>query len=163
MVKGPQHTPNPTLRFFRSMGELPKRFRSYLVAIGLFGIGDFSQSLPFVTTTLLLWESLGIVKDAQVTGLLYVGRNVVQVAVYYPGGFVADRVTHLNVVTDGYVLGVFMAVFAALLFWFGEGSIPLFLFFIAGFYMAVQETLESTEMAEMVHTETLALSCGVLR
>jgi hypothetical protein len=36
------------------------------------------------------------------------------------------------------------------------------IFFIAGLYVAVQETLESTVTAEMVSTDTLAISIGAL-
>ncbi len=36
------------------------------------------------------------------------------------------------------------------------------IFFIAGLYVAVQEALESTVTAEMVSTDTLAISIGAL-
>jgi len=36
------------------------------------------------------------------------------------------------------------------------------IFFIAGLYVAVQEALESTVTAEMVSTDTLAISIGTL-
>jgi len=99
-----------------------------------------------------------------VAGLLYVWRNVVQVAMSYPVGIVADRIGHLAVLITGYVLGALTAVLTVVAFWFGIDSIPLLagLFFIAGLYMAVQETLESTVTAEMVQPETLAISYGAL-
>jgi MFS family permease len=107
---------------------------------------------------------MGVVQAAQVAGLLYVWRNVVQVAISYPVGVVADRVGHLSILIAGYVLGALTAVLTALAFWFGVDSIPLLagIFFIAGLYVAVQEALESTVTAEMVQPDTLAMSYGAL-
>jgi MFS family permease len=164
LVKDPQCSPNPALKFFSSLNGLPGRFKRYLGSVGLFGIGDFSHSLLILAATTLLTASLGVVKAAQVAGLLYVWRNVVQVAMSYPVGIVADRIGHLTVLITGYVLGALTAVLTLLAFWFGIDSIFLLagIFFIAGLYMAVQETLESTVTAEMVQTETLAMSYGAL-
>lgn len=164
LVKDPEHSPNPALKFFGSLRGLPSRFKRYLGAVGLFGIGDFSHSLLILAATTLLTPSLGVIRAAQVAGLLYVWRNVVQVAVSYPVGVLADRVGHLPVLIAGYALGVLTAALTALAFWAGVDSIGLLagIFFIAGLYVAVQEALESTVTAEMVQPETLAISYGAL-
>lgn len=164
LVKDPEHSPNPALKFFGSLRGLPSRFKRYLGAVGLFGIGDFSHSLLILAATTLLTPSLGVIRAAQVAGLLYVWRNVVQVAVSYPVGVLADRVGHLPVLIAGYALGVLTAALTALAFWAGVDSIGLLagIFFIAGLYVAVQEALESTVTAEMVQPETLAISYGTL-
>lgn len=96
LVQDPEHSPNPALKFFSSLRDLPKRFKRYLGAVGIFGIGDFSHSLLILAATTMLTPSLGVIQAAQVAGLLYVWRNVVQVAVSYPVGLVADRVGHLS-------------------------------------------------------------------
>ena len=164
LVQDPQHSPNPGLNFFSSLRGLPARFKRYLGAVGLFGIGDFSHSLLILAATSLLTVSMGVVQAAQVAGLLYVWRNVVQVAVSYPVGVLADRVGHLSVLIAGYVLGALTAVLTTLAFWFGVDSVALLagIFFIAGLYVAVQEALESTVTAEMVQPDTLAMSYGAL-
>ncbi|MHB8266385.1 MAG: MFS transporter [Acidithiobacillus ferrivorans] len=164
LVKDPQHSPNPALKFFSSLRGLPARFKRYLGAVGIFGIGDFSHSLLILAATTLLTTSMGIVHAAQVAGLLYVWRNLVQVAVSYPVGVMADRIGHLSILIAGYVLGALTAVLTALAFWFGVDNIALLagIFFIAGLYVAVQEALEATVTAEMVQPETLAISYGAL-
>jgi MFS family permease len=164
LVKDPQHSPNPALKFFSTLRGLPVRFKHYLGAVGLFGIGDFSHSLLILAATTLLTASMGVIHAAQVAGLLYVWRNVVQVAVSYPVGVIADRLGHLPVLVAGYVLGVLTAVLTALAFWFGVDSVVLLavIFLIAGLYVAVQEALESTVTAEMVQAETLTMSYGAL-
>jgi MFS family permease len=164
LVNDPQQSPNPALKFFRSLRALPARFKRYLGAVGVFGIGDFSHSLLILAATNLLTPSLGVIRAAQVAGLLYVGRNFVQVAVSYPVGVAADRLGHLPVLTVGYALGALTALLTALAFWQRVNSVALLagVFFIAGLYVAVQEALESTVTAEMVQADTLAMSYGAL-
>jgi len=45
LVEDPEHSPNPSLKFLATLRGLPARFKRYLVAVGLFGLGDFSHSL----------------------------------------------------------------------------------------------------------------------
>lgn len=164
MVQDPEHSPNPALKFFHSLRGLPLRFKRYLAAVGLFGIGDFSHSLLILAATQLLTASMGVVHAAQVAGLLYVWRNVVQVVASFPIGVLADRFGHLSTLVVGYVLGALTAVLTVLAFVLHVESVPFLgvIFLIAGLYMAVQEALESTVTAEMVSRDTLAMSIGAL-
>lgn len=164
LVQDPEHSPNPTLRFFHTLRGLPLRFKRYLAAVGIFGIGDFSHSLLILAATQLLTASMGVVHAAQVAGLLYVWRNVVQVTVSFPIGVLADRFGHVPVLVFGYMLGVLTAVLTACAFLFHVESVALLgaIFFIAGLYVAVQEALESTVTAEMVNKDMLAMSVGAL-
>ncbi|MBB3181219.1 MFS transporter [Variovorax sp. Sphag1AA] len=164
LVRDPEHSTNPAMKFFGTLRALPARFKRYLAAVGIFGVGDFSHSLLILAATTLLTPRLGVVKAAQVAGLLYVWRNVVQVVISYPIGYLADRAGHARVLIAGYVLGALTAMLTALAFWLQVDSVPQLagIFFIAGLYIAVQEALESTVTAEMVDTDTLALSYGAL-
>ncbi|RMK68535.1 MFS transporter [Pseudomonas aeruginosa] len=164
LVKDPEHSPNPGLRLLSTLRGLPTRFKRYLGAVGIFGLGDFSHSLLILGATQLLTSSLGIVHAAQVAGLLYVGRNVVQVLASYPIGAWADRIGSLPLLVGGYALGALTAVLMVLAFWFGTASVSLLagIFAVAGLYVAVQEALESTVTADMVSHETLATSYGAL-
>jgi len=164
LVRDPQHSPNPALRFVGAMKGLPSRFKRYLAAVGLFGIGDFSHSLLILAATQLLTASMGVVQAAQVAGLLYVGRNVVQVIASYPVGALADRIGARPVLLVGYALGALTAALAAAAFWWRIDSVALLagVFAVAGLYVAVQEALESTVTAEMVGSETLNIGIGAL-
>ena len=164
LVQDPHHSPNPALKFFSTLRGLPARFKRYLGAVGIFGIGDFSHSLLILAATSLLTPAMGVIHAAQVAGMLYVWRNLVQVAASYPVGRLADRIGHLPVLAAGYALGASTAVLTALAFWFSVGSVALLavIFCIAGLYVAVQEALESTVTAEMVQADTLATSVGAL-
>jgi len=164
LVRDPQHTPNRALRFFGTLRGMPAQFKRYLAAVAVFGIGDFSHALLILAATTLLSASLGVVQAAQVAGLLYVLRNLVQVAASWPLGWLADRIGHLPVLLAGYVLGASTAGLTALAFWFEVDSIVLLalIFAAAGLYMAVQEALESTVTAALVPGDTLTLGIGAL-
>lgn len=164
LVQDPERSPNPALKFFRALRELPSQFKRYLGAVGLFGIGDFSHSLLILAATQLLAASMGVIQAAQMAGMLYVWRNIVQVVMSYPVGVLADRIGPLPVLIVGYTLGVLTASMTAMAFWFGIDSLLALgaIFSIAGLYMAVQEALESTVTAGMVSGEMLAMSFGAL-
>lgn len=164
LVKDPEFSPNPALRFFATLRGLPQRFKRYLAAVGLFGIGDFSHSLLILAATQLLSPQMGLVRAAQVAGLLYVWRNIVQLAASFPIGILADRLGHQRVLTGGYVLGVLTAAMTAFAFATNENSLALLagVFFVAGLYVAVQEALEPTVTAGLVSEATLTTSYGAL-
>lgn len=164
LVQDPAHSPNPALRLFTTLRGLPGRFKRYLGAVGVFGLGDFSHSLLILAATQLLTARMGVLQAAQVAGLLYVWRNVVQVAVSIPVGVLADRYGSLPVLVAGYALGALTALGTLLAFWWQVDSVPVLaaLFFVAGLYVAVQEALESTVTADMVSADTLATSYGAL-
>jgi MFS family permease len=164
LVQDPESSPNPELKFFSALRGLPERFKRYLRAVGLFGVGDFSHSLLILAATQLLTPAMGVIRAAQVAGLLYVWRNIVQVAASYPVGVLADRYGSLTILVFGYALGVLTAVLTVLAFTLTAASVPVLasIFFIAGLYVAVQEALESTVTAGIVSADTLATSYGVL-
>jgi MFS family permease len=164
LVKDPEHSPNPALEFVAALRALPARFKRYIGAVGLFGSGDFSHSLLTLAATQLLTPSVGVVRAAQIAGLLYVWRNVVQVATSYPVGVFADRYGPPRVLIIGYMLGVSTAVLTALAFALNVDSVTVLavIFFVGGLYVAVQEALESAVAASMVDAERLAMSDGAL-
>src|SRR5206468_2539519 len=112
----PEHSPNAALTFSTALRGLPARFRRYLGAVGLFGVGDFSHTLLILAATQVLTPAMGVVRAAQVAGLLYVWRNVVQVVTSYPIGVLADRYGALGVLVFGYVMGILTAGLMAMAF-----------------------------------------------
>jgi MFS family permease len=164
LVQDPEESPNPTLQFISALRELPAGFKRYLGAVGLFGSGDFSHTLLILAATQLLTPEVGVVRAAQTAGLLYVWRNIMQVATSYPIGVLADRYGVRRILTIGYALGVLTAVMTALAFVLDMGSLPALasVFLVGGLYVAVQEALESAATAGMVDGEQLATSYGAL-
>ena len=164
LVRDPMHSPNPQASFLGSLRELPRGFRRYLGAVGLFGAGDFSASLLILAATTLLAPSLGMLRAAQVAGLLYVWRNIVQVVASYPIGWLADRFGHVRMLRAGYALGVATALLAALAFRMHTHGMVLLgtLFLLSGLYVAVEEALEPTVSAEMLRADGLVTGYAAL-
>lgn len=164
LVNDPEQSINPRLKLLSALRTLPARFKRYLGAVGLFGCGDYSHSLLILAATQLLTPSFGVVRAAQIAGLLYVWRNVVQIVTSYPIGVLADRYGSSRVLVFGYALGVLTAGLAAIAFALRVDSVPILavLFFVAGLYVAVQEALESAVTAGMVESQRLATSYGAL-
>lgn len=164
LVRDPEHSPNPALKFAGALRGLPPVFKRYLVAVGTFGLGDFSHALLILAGTQLLAPSLGVTKAAQAAGLLYVLRNVVQVAASYPVGVLADRYGARRVLLGGYALGAATTAVLSLAFasHLHRTEILGLIFALAGLYVAVQDALESTVTAEMVDAKTLSMGVGLL-
>lgn len=164
LVRDPASSPNPSLTFLGSLRSLSTQFKRYLGAVGVFGLGDFSHALLILAATQLLTDSMGVVRAAQVAGLFYVWRNVVQVASSLPIGALADRFGPARVLALGYGLGSLTAILTATAFFLGTSRIAALaaIFTVAGLYMATQEALESTVAAKLVRRETLSTGYGVL-
>lgn len=163
-VRDDESRPNPALRFWASVGRFPAAFRRYLVAVGIFGVGDFSHALLILAATELLTPSMGVLHAAQIAAALYIARNVMQTIASYPVGFAADRIGHRTVLLFGYALGVVVAVLVVLAFAFRLESLWLLggIFSLAGLYVAVQEALEPSLTAGLVPDEVRGIAYGCL-
>src|SRR5579883_2238130 len=62
LVRDPEQSPNPELKFFSTLRSLPTRFKRYLAAVGIFGTGDFSHSLLILAATQMLTPSMGVIE-----------------------------------------------------------------------------------------------------
>jgi MFS family permease len=165
LVKDDRSAPNPALRFWRTIRDFPADFRRYLVAVGTFGIGDFAHSLLILAASQLLTPTLGTLRAAQIAGLLYVGRNIVQTLVVYPIGVLADRTGHKRLLVVGYAIGTITAGLMAVAFTLPSPLVPALLviiFFLAGAYIAVQDALEASLTASYVSEEIRGISYGAL-
>jgi len=80
--------------------------------------------------------------------------------VSYPVGVLADRFGSQPLLVIGYGLGSLTAALMVLAFWVEVNSVAALA--VAGLYVAVQEALESTVTADMVSSNTLAMSYGAL-
>jgi MFS family permease len=164
LVKDDRSQPNPHLRFWATIRGLPKDFRRYLGAVGVFGLGDFAHTLLILAATQLLAPRIGIVQAAEVAGLLYVGRNAVQVLASFPLGLLADHWGHRPVLVIGYALGTTMAALLVLAFAAHIDSVWLLggVFALAGVYIAAQDALEPALTADFVSPQVRSTAYGVL-
>jgi len=160
VVKERERTPVPHASFGASLRALPRRYRQFLGAVFVFGVGDFAHSLLILLAMQKLAPSLGAVKAASVAAALYVLHNVLYAATSMLAGTLADRVNKGRLLAAGYALGALMAV-AVIVLPLNFATLAC-VFAVGGLYLAVEETLEDSFCAELVGAEQHGMAFGTL-
>lgn len=151
-------------RIWRSLRDLPRPYRRFLVAVGLFGAGDFAPTLLVLAATELLAPGRGFTRAAQIAALLYVVRNLVYAAAAFPAGALADRMNKRTLLACGYFLGGVTGLAAAALFVWSVTSIGMLVgvFALAGLYIGIEDALEGAIPADMVGPEARGTAYGAM-
>jgi MFS family permease len=159
-VREKERKPVPHVSFGERLRMLPPSFRKFLVAVGLFGAGDFAHTLLILLATQKLTPELGAAKAAGIAVGLYVLHNVFYAGFAFVAGWLADRFRKNLVLAAGYALAAVMAlavIFLPLTLW-TLGVI----FIVGGVYVAIEETLEDSFCAELVTEEHHGMAFGTL-
>ncbi|MEJ5237489.1 MAG: MFS transporter [Limisphaera sp.] len=148
------------LSWHASLRALPLPYRRFLLAVALFGAGDFAHSLLILLATQQLTETRGAAAAASVAVMLYMLRNFFYAGFSLVAGWLADRFPKSRVLAVGYGLAALMAL--------GLIVLPLNLatltaiFVLAGIYIAIEETLEDSLCAELVAESQQGMAFGTL-
>jgi MFS family permease len=160
LVKEKTRQPVPHISFGARLRALPVPYRRFLVAVGVFGAGDFAPTLLILLATQKLAPVLGPAKAASAAVALYVAHNVFYAAFAFVAGWLADRLPKPSLLAAGYGLAALMALAVITL---PLGLWTLVVVFIAGgIYVAVEETLEDSLCAELVDESQHGMAFGVL-
>ncbi|MDR3405632.1 MAG: MFS transporter [Chthoniobacter sp.] len=152
--------PVPHVSFGERLRLLPSTYRRFLLAVGLFGAGDFAHTMLILLATQRLAPALGPGRAASAAVALYVLHNVFYAAFAYIAGWLADRFRKAFVLAGGYGLAAIMAVLIIILpatLW----SLGV-VFALGGIYVGIEETLEDSFCAELVSEEHHGMAFGVL-
>lgn len=144
--------------------NLPRVFRRFLWAAGIFGLGDFSHTLMILAATQLLSPSHSLRRAAQMAGLLYALHNGFYAAASYPVGVMSDRFSRYKLLALGYAIAA-LTILGFLLAFAWHIANPAFLvilFALGGVYMAVQDPLEGAVTADLVSREARGTAYGLL-
>jgi len=159
-VKEKVRVPVPHISFGESLRALPASFRRLLVAVGLFGAGDFAHTLLILLAVQSLAPALGAAEAALIAAGLYVLHNVLYAACSFLAGWFADRLDKRRLLAGGYFTAALMAVAIIVL--------PLIvstlaaIFALGGIYVAIEETLEDSLCAELVSDLHHGMAFGTL-
>ncbi len=159
-VKEKERKPVLHVSFGERLRMLPLSFRKFLVAVGLFGAGDFAHTLLILLATQKLTPELGATKAASIAVGLYVLHNVFYAGFAVVAGWLADRYPKNLVLASGYALAAIMAmtiIFLPLTVWTLSA-----VFILGGVYVAMEETLEDSFCAELVGEEHHGMAFGTL-
>ena len=160
LVKEKERMPVPHASFGERLRLLPRAYRKFLVAVGLFGAGDFAHTLLILLAAQKLAPSWGAAKAASIAVGLYVLHNVFYAAFSLVGGWLADRFSKHQVLAGGYFLAAVMAV-GIIVMPFTVWTLGL-IFVSGGIYVAIEETLEDSFCAELVEESHHGMAFGVL-
>jgi MFS family permease len=153
--------PKPPRSFLIGLKVLPPPFRRLLMAVGIFGAGDFSHSLLILYATRMLTPVHGVARAASFAVGLYTLHNVFSAGSAYLSGWLSDHVPSRKVVlATGYAL----AGATAILLCTGTHSLGLLavIFVLAGLYVGTEEPLEDSLAAELVPKEQHGMAFGTL-
>jgi MFS family permease len=139
---------------------MPAPYRKFLVAVGLFGAGDFAPTLLILLATQKLTPAFGAARAASFAIGLYLLRNVFNAALATPAGWLADHCRKNLVLAAGYALAALMAALVILAPM--NGWTLSLVFALAGSFAAISETLEDSLCAELVGAEHHGMAFGVL-
>jgi MFS family permease len=159
-VREDKRAPVPHISFGERLRLLPSLYRRFLVAVGLFGSGDFAHTLLILLATQKLTPSLGIARATTIAVTLYVLHNIFYASFSFIAGWLADRMRKNLLLALGYALAGLMAIAIVLL----PPSIWTFLlvFGSGGIYVAIEETVEDSLCAELVPKAHHGMAFGVL-
>jgi MFS family permease len=160
VVKEKARAPVPHISFGERLRMLPATYRRFLVAVGLFGAGDFAHTLLILLATQKLTPALGAPGAASAAVALYVLHNLFYAAFALVAGWLADRFQKRHVLAAGYFLAALMAG-AIMVLPFTVWSLAL-IFTSGGIYVAIEETLEDSFCAELAEEAQHGMAFGVL-
>jgi MFS family permease len=147
-------------RFWAAMGALPRGFWLYLIAVGVFGAGDFAHTLLILRASQALAPALGPVQAGTMAIGLYTVHNVIYAAATVPAGALGDRFGKRRLLVGGYLLAAAMSlgfILASPVWW----QFAL-LFGVGGLYIAVEDTLERAMAADLLPEDMRSMGYGAL-
>jgi len=147
--------------FLIGLQALPASFRKFLLAVGIFGTGDFSHTLLILYATRMLSPDRGMARAAGLAVILYTLHNAFYAASSYLSGWISDHIPHRRaVLAAGYTL----AVVTSLMLSIGTHSLRFLaaIFVLAGLYIGTEEALEDSVTAELVPREQHGMAFGSL-
>jgi MFS family permease len=160
LVREKSRTRVKAVTFREGLHSLPPRFKSFLVAVGIFGAGDFAHTLLILFAAQKLAPVYGTTRAAALAVGLYMAHNVFYAGFSYFAGWLADRADKFRLLAAGYALAAAMAVMIVVL---PAGLTMLSLVFVSGgIYVACEETLEDSITAQIVPQEHHGMAFGVL-
>ena len=160
LVKEKERVQVPHISFGERLNALPRSFRRFLLAVGLFGAGDFAHTMLILLATQRLTPQYGAARAATIAVSLYVLHNVLYAGFAFIAGWLADHLSKRALLAGGYSL----AAVTGLLLVFAPMNLPMLVvvFVLAGIYVATEEALEDSLAAELVDKAQHGMGFGVL-
>jgi MFS family permease len=146
--------------FWQSLNQLPVNFRKFLIAVLIFGLGDFSHTLLILLAVQQLSPAHSLAEATRLAALLYIVHNVVYASSSYISGALGDRFSKRTLLAMGYFLA---AIMSGVILTSPVTIISVaIVFLIAGIYVGMEEALEDSFAAELLPNELHGTGFGSL-
>ena len=147
-------------KFTTDIKQLPRGFRPFLLAVGIFGIGNFANTFLVLKASEALAPSLGVIVASSISALLYVLLNVGAAVFAYVFGALGDRFSKRNLLALGYLIFSAYCVGFVLL----PPSVVnyAFLFMLAGVETGAIDAGERSYAADLLGENNRGTGFGVL-
>lgn len=164
IVREKRKASDSSLKFWLTLKDFPVSFKQYLIGIGLFGMGDFAPTFLILAATTLLQTKYGLYEATKIAGIMYIVRNISYALFSFPIGALSDKIRRIYLLIIGYVIAALTILGFILAFVFNITSVLfiLFLFVLAGIYIATEDTLESTITADFIESDKRGIALGIL-
>jgi MFS family permease len=139
---------------------LPDTFKHYLLALGIFGVGNFANTFLVLKATEALTPSLGVMVASSVSAFLYVLLNVGAAVFAYIFGALGDRFSKRNLLALGYL--IFSIYCIGFILAPPSTWIYAFLFLLAGVETGAIDATERSYAAELLHENRRGTGFGLL-
>jgi MFS family permease len=147
--------------FVKSIKTLPRSFKLFLVGVGVFGLGNFANSLFTLRAQEVLAPRVGSLEASAIAVGLYTLLNVAYAAFSFPVGALSDKIGRRRILAAGYFISAITCLGTAFLTADFLVLVPIFL--LAGFFTAITDTMEGTAAADLLPTESRGTGFGVLQ
>jgi len=153
----------------RKMGErklwtdikgLPRQFRLFLLAVGVYGIGNFANTFLVLKTTDAFIPTLGVVEASRLGALLYIFLNIGSAAFAYIFGLLGDRFNRRVLLSLAYVIFSLYCVGFIIL----PPIVPIYaaLFLLAGVETGAIDSTSRAYAAELLGEKERGTGYGVM-
>lgn len=146
--------------FLQSLNRLPSNFRKFLIAVLIFGLGDFSHTLLILLAVQQLSHTHTLAEATRLAALLYIVHNIVYASSSYISGALGDRFSKRTLLAMGYFLAAIMS--GVILTSPATIITVAIVFLIAGIYVGMEEALEDSFAAELLPNELHGTGFGSL-
>jgi len=160
MITEKRRTPNHDLQLMGALRSMPKDYRLFLIAVGVFGMADFAPTLMILRATTVMEPQMGIIEASRIATLFYLLRNIVYAIACYPIGALSDRFSRSRYLAVGYAVAVVtflgFALVATSTWWF------VVLFSLAGIFIAWEDTIEGIAVRDYVDDTLAGTAYGIM-
>jgi MFS family permease len=140
--------------------ELPAKFKRFLLAVGIFGIGNFANTFLVLRSTEALTPSFGLIVASSISALLYVLLNVGSAVFAYAFGALADKFSKRKLLALGYLIfSIYCVGFILFLPTIWTYAV---LFLLAGVETGAIDAVERAYAAELLGEHKQGTGFGVL-